>query len=323
MSNNNLEKAKAVSKILEDSDMPQSVKTTAVLSTAMGVNPDAIVKGMANQLSAIETDKAEEEAPKIQLPEDYTFTEKIIHEMLVENTGVAMCDSGGVYGRAWQSNRGILDFRKNPEVKTTIWKDGDVELSVDVFHYLNCFLKADSDLAVQLNKQLDKFADSHEDLGWWGIAQEFTDSLKEDGWRIQHTFNSYNGESLLSQVIQGIWISSPDNEYGDDYPDYLILQIHGGADVRGGYTKPRVFEVQDFERMIFADHDIDASCGCQQLSSDDCGYNWQDDEGKDFDGGLPKSWKSQPKHKDAKNWEYDLVCSKCKLDVDFSARLDY
>ena len=59
------------------------------------------------------------------------------------------------------------------------------------------------------------------------------------------TVNTYNGEDMLSQTIQYTyftWNREP----------YIVLMIHGGADVRGGYTKPRVFRVDhDDETAIF------------------------------------------------------------------------
>jgi hypothetical protein len=50
-----------------------------------------------------------------------------------------------------------------------------------------------------------------------------------------HTFNTYNGESELSQILQGSWIEL------DGY-QYVLLQIHGGCDARGGYTNAKLFK---------------------------------------------------------------------------------
>lgn len=52
------------------------------------------------------------------------------------------------------------------------------------------------------------------------------------------TINTYNGEDLLSQTLQYVYFRC-------DGTDYVALQIHGGADVRGGYTEPVVFETSD------------------------------------------------------------------------------
>jgi hypothetical protein len=49
-------------------------------------------------------------------------------------------------------------------------------------------------------------------------------------------YNSYNDEyCLLDQTIQVTFFCIADRAY-------VALQIHGGCDVRGGYTKPAIFE---------------------------------------------------------------------------------
>ena len=50
------------------------------------------------------------------------------------------------------------------------------------------------------------------------------------------TANSYNWDNYLSQVIQYVTF-----EYQSRW--FVLLQVHGGADVRGGYTRPQVFEM--------------------------------------------------------------------------------
>ena len=55
----------------------------------------------------------------------------------------------------------------------------------------------------------------------------------------KHEFNTYNGGSDLSQVLQGAWLEDADGD------TYLLLQIHGGCDVRGGYTDAKLFKTSD------------------------------------------------------------------------------
>ena len=45
-------------------------------------------------------------------------TENIIYKMLVENTGVHMCDSGGEDGRHWQRNqkKKLKDFKNEIDI---------------------------------------------------------------------------------------------------------------------------------------------------------------------------------------------------------------
>ena len=54
-------------------------------------------------------------------------------------------------------------------------------------------------------------------------------------------FNSYNDENYLSSEIQGI--AYRDARYGP----VVVLHTHNGADVRGGYSSPRVFKISTDE----------------------------------------------------------------------------
>ena len=63
--------------------------------------------------------------------------------------------------------------------------------------------------------------------------------MSDDGFRCMDgdpcSVNTYNGEDSLSQTLQY-------TAFGTSCEGYILLQIHNGADVRGGYTAPRVFD---------------------------------------------------------------------------------
>ena len=91
----------------------------------------------------------------------HTPTEQVIYEMLVENTGVHMLDSGGVYGRNWQRNqvRTLEDFELSKRVvgRFDVYEDGkfEVDVSLSTFHFLVNNLDYDE----ELTKNLFEFAD--------------------------------------------------------------------------------------------------------------------------------------------------------------------
>ena len=175
----------------------------------------------------------------------FTETQKLVYAMLMENTGTHFLDSGGANGRMWQRNQAktIEDFDNELEatIEKSEWtdKDGKVhteyERDVSVFHYLS---------ELELDHVCDKFNELNTDcLEWggdisWGVCQAGADFLELIGMESKHQFNTYNGDSDLSQVLQGSWLDM-------DGETYLLLQIHGGADVRGGYTDAKLFKVQD------------------------------------------------------------------------------
>jgi len=175
----------------------------------------------------------------------FTDTKKLVYAMLTENTGSHMLDSGGAYGRNWSRNQAktIEDFDNEQEqtIEKSEWTDRDgkvhtqYERTVSVFHYLS---------ELESDHVCDKFNELNTDCkDWdgdfaWGVSQKGADFLELIGMKSKHEFNTYNGDCDLSQVLQGSWLDM-------DGEPYLLLQIHGGADVRGGYTDAKLFKVQD------------------------------------------------------------------------------
>lgn len=164
--------------------------------------------------------------------------ERVVYKMLVENTGKALCDSGDAYGRHWQKNalKTLAHFRKEPAVS---WDDEDYTISL--FHYLTRGLDINPTCEV-FNKKFVPTKDWESDF--YGVSKAGAAWLADLGMKESRTFNSYNGESSLSQVIQGTWLISGK---GCNIPDYLLLQIHQGCDVRGGYTDARLFYVPNYD----------------------------------------------------------------------------
>lgn len=170
-------------------------------------------------------------------------TKEIIFGMLTENTGAHFLDSGGAYGRAWERNQGktMADFEGEPEESYTYHKRGNyLERRVSVFHYLS-----------QL--QTDWICDYFNAMpcGDWDADDEDVYGVSQFQWdwlnlkcevKVDRTFNTYNGDSDLSQILQGSWLTINDEQY-------LLLQVHGGCDARGGYTNAKLFKPQE-ENMI-------------------------------------------------------------------------
>lgn len=167
-------------------------------------------------------------------------TESALAEMIVENTGMALGDSGGAYGRNWERNQGLTldDLCNRPDAEIVGWKnkDGSEEfgyVNVDVFHYLASRLEYHADV----NEMFMEYAEQEENksVPWLALMEEWAAA---ETWGETITFNSYNSETLLSQTIQGVIF-----EYADQ--PYVLLQIHGGCDVRGGYTAPKAFRIEE------------------------------------------------------------------------------
>ena len=166
---------------------------------------------------------------------------QIIKQMLTENTGSHFLDSDGTYGRNWQRNQS-RDFDAEPAVRQSfeVWK-GELclEASISTYHWMNEFLEFDQDLQEQFLEYAETQPDS---MPWLALMEEWVDEVHDGHDSDRWTENTYNNPDHwdLSQVLQFV-------KFRIDSEDYLILQVHGGCDVRGGYTAPKVFRIKHGE----------------------------------------------------------------------------
>lgn len=197
-------------------------------------------------------------------------TEDILKEMLTENTGAHMLDSGGAYGRNWSSNQG-RDFDKEPATVLS-FEFGEMEITHNIYHWLKERLEYDAYTDALLHKHAER--EENKDKDWSEILEEFLKDLCAEkdidySAHMVNGCNTYNGEDLVSQVMQYWYIE----EFDDPM---IILRIHGGCDVRGGYTAPRVFTGDMYEYAIF--DNAKASLWC----TDNGEHNWFTDDAYTF-----------------------------------------
>jgi hypothetical protein len=216
--------------------------------------------------------------------------------MLRENTGVAMCDSGGEprydtngnyigsqygYGRNYEFNRNV-DF-ENLSPVTLSFAHG-IEFTHNIYHWL----KDRCEYSETFDNLFAKFSEGS-DKGWLELMEAFPEHLatltdEEDnplygefggiyGEGKPISVNTYNEASLLSQVVQFLYFSGNSGEF-------IALQIHGGADVRGGYTSPRIFSVGNLSELDIFDYakgEIFCTGENRHYWSTDDGYHWYQD----------------------------------------------
>lgn len=239
---------------------------------------DADVDGFIQTLVSIggqmECIKSEEEHPKPKLAEDLDELRRAIQEMLIENTGCSILDSGGAYGRSWEKNRS-RDFDSEETVGIEAG-DGYVEIQYNVYKYLLNFLGITEE-SKGLDKVLQKTIELGDGDNYMADMEDFMEEQEQDGYTHHDITNTYNYDNILSEVLQyGVLINDDTDEH------FIILQIHNGCDVRGGYTRPRVFSLgtdDNFSYFLMAQTEINAICKkCKtQFISDDGGYSWFND----------------------------------------------
>ena len=214
-------------------------------------------------------------------------TEQVIFEMLTANTGTHMLDSGGNNGRNWQRNQGLTidDFRNEPPATLNFYTrendkgeiiSAEPELSVSVFHKLTSGIIEQDELCREFNAMPcddwngDYYGTSNRQHQWLAVNGFLNNPENK-----RRTWNTYNWDNQFSQVLQG---TDLENDNGEQY---VLIQIHGGADVRGGYTDAKLFKM--------ADH-----CEHYAVILDDCGFGIKN---PDIDGETPDIFTGQ-RHQD-------------------------
>lgn len=158
-------------------------------------------------------------------------------------------------------------------------------ISVSAFHWLTDRLVYEPDLDAKFQRwarldwrrhdRLDYSAQAEEGSGYLAQVERFLARLGEVntvtgfyGEGKPQWENTYNGEDALDRTLQFILFETQ----GDRFlpaDTYVILQVHGGADVRGGYTAPRLFRGPSEAGEMFDNARIDVWCDGANLMRDD------------------------------------------------------
>ena len=234
-------------------------------TTADGDGADQLIRGLVAAMSD------DGDSPIAMATTD---AEEVIKSQLTENTGRHLLDSG-MYGRHWEENQ------DNPPWEQPEWDliPGPVH---NVYHFMqSTFGRNRACVAVEAALYAYGNSDDRKRDSWHTISKDFAEAITDghftepmlrslglpeefvgDVLQVQReavenvsdtgfgrhssddrkpTFvaNTYNHEvHSLSQCLQGVSLGGP-------YAEYALIQVHGGADIRGGYTGPRVYTAWD------------------------------------------------------------------------------
>ena len=230
-----------------------------------------------------ELTKQSKSAKHRSYPKNCSITESKIMSQICENTGIAGMDSGGDDGRHWQKNCKVKDFRKVPRAQYSIREGSEYcELYVSLFHAMSDQLEY-TEASKQIQKELYDFSRTIEqkDNPWYGIIEDFIERGGED---FNYAFDGINGESVLDQGIMAY-----------NYHGFMIVQTHNGADIRGGYSNPVVYEGDFYEPWYKLE------CDCTHT--------------EDTQSNFPDSWITKPKTPKSDRWDYVLFCKDCETEV--------
>jgi len=222
-------------------------------------------------------------------------TTKILEDMLKENTGRHMLDSGSHYGRHFEENRKVEDMDNTPISTHSIRNYGEDEIElishVSTYHFLKHRVDYTNE-SHQLTKQFYEY--SHEEALDGESWTTCMDALFGNA-----SVNTYNHEHAVDQVLQfhaftleGVGYDTERDPRPEDcefvvgdrivraepdiHGDFVALQIHNGCDVRGGYTAPVVFECPHGADYMVMSPTTDISCS-------ECGW-----VASQYDGGRSR-----------------------------------
>ncbi len=224
-------------------------------------------------------------------PQGKTAHDKIF-EMVRENTGSHMLDSGGAYGYTYNTPISEDGY---------IWSDYS-GYSISLPHFLDAFLSFNENTD-RFNEMLDNHIKTVDNNSYFEDASDMVDIIKElsekDGvdFRRENVYNTYNYENDLDQVYQA-------QHFRYDGESYIILMTHNGCDVRGGYTRPHIFHIDDEDYFM----------------DDRIRYSGMECPGKSYDpsvtqmtieGGKIRDYREEPDWETS--WEYSTAWEKSKF----------
>jgi hypothetical protein len=228
-------------------------------------------------------------------PDDSTVV--AVYDMMTETVGKSMLDSGGAYGYndARNKRKTIEDFLRMDNAYLHVDASNyhtpigtgyvDMWVTVSLFHYLIRNLSYDEWMDAHLRAfttDEDKdTTDRWDRKSWHEISEEFAEMMHDGDGAYSHyaamglprAINTYNGESSLDGIIEYREFYA-DNEEGMT-THYVSVQYHGGCDVRGGYTAPVIFRMDDDEEWMTevpSDETFGLYCQNDKCDPDGNGY---------------------------------------------------
>lgn len=210
------------------------------------------------------------------------LTQDVLREMFTEDYTPVMCDSS-FYGWASKSNA-KRDFSNEPDTTLEL-SYGELSFTINTYHWLNYILEYDKPLD-DAWMEFTRLPENERE-NYLSLRDDWLESIEAkspDGDGKPYSDNTYNYNSALDQTLELTMFGVVDPEDEDHYLEYVLLSVHIGADVRGGYSTPHVFRVHNEDNEIGAyfphDHNrgsiYNHDCGAS-WNTYDAGYRWHDE----------------------------------------------
>lgn len=255
--------------------------------------------------------------------------QQAIYDLITENTGTHILDSGGSSGRHWQRNRkhSLQDFIDSDEIvfRPRLSRDGklDWDVTLSLFHFLDNNLDYDDDLTNLFNRFVDRRESEFWEF-WEEHHQEYNPETQEYfdagprgygdwswekaigcfvGWAIKHS-SKYHESYDFSGEKGSDYTYNQENILSQDFiyyyfGDVVFIRTHNGADARGGFTGPVIFRQKSMNEYSWLNFSSYTIC-CEN------GHWWDFNDGyEDTEQVICLGQSHDNKRKTAKAIDYD------------------
>ena len=202
--------------------------------------------------------------------------------MLLEPVTHMLCDSGDDNGRHYQRNA-KRSFNDEPMYYVRCEFPEEPLFMRSLYWFLIEQVKYDH----EMTERFLGFSNSNnmKNFDWSDCMEAFAKKHGRSDYEWDgRVNNAYNDTPVLDQNFMYNLFETRDGK------EYTIISIHGGADPRSGYTKPKVFSLNDqYDGFLVGMLSIDAGCNCIALSGER-GSMWYGSAG--CCTSLPTFWKA-------------------------------
>ena len=237
----------------------------------------------------------------INLTKERLRTADKLTAMFTENTGKSFLDSGGAYGRSWERNQGLTTehFLSLPDAT---W-ERNWGFTIDSWSFCRARLEYSKTAEVLTRLMHVWELGDPENRNLYSLSDQEEFLAMEGAERVEG-FNTYNYDNSLSQTLQGYTFELLGMRF-------VLLQVHGGCDVRGGYTLPVIFET-DTDSFLYGMQEVNLYCpSCEIAGATHDTFEWYHHGELETDlFGEVKRWSYAPE-----GYDYLNGCPECGGDL--------
>lgn len=205
-------------------------------------------------------------------PERYTETQAVLHGMFMEEAGSHVLDSGDLYGRNGDAYRASPDLLAKPRIAPYVDEDEGNKDGGSRFATRSSFHTLDSCLeySAELDEKFARFCAANDDgrKNWTQLAHEFAADRDGGFSEDSDAHNTYWFENPMDAPFQ--WVEFDAFVAGGEPGERrqcraVLVQVHLGCDIRGGYGRPRAFIMRHGEWLRHSVKSFCAECKCTQI----------------------------------------------------------